>query len=109
MVGRLSLAALAASALLLVGGASAYAADDNGIPYEQLIEENARRTRDDFEFELLDTGAFDDDRYWVVDVTYAKESPTDVLALITVENKGPDEATLEGTMRRFPREPRRRP
>src|SRR3954454_6562435 len=47
-------------------------------PYEQLVEENARRTREEFEFELLDTGAFDDDRYWVVDVTYAKESPTDV-------------------------------
>ena len=64
-------------------------------PYEDLVAENARRSREDFEYELLDTGVFDDDRYWVVDVTYAKESPTDVLALITVENKGPDEATLD--------------
>ena len=41
-------------------------------PYQRLIDENARRGRDDFEFELLDTGVFDDGRYWIVDVTYAK-------------------------------------
>ena len=50
--------------------------------------------RDEPEFELLDTGVFDEDRYWSVDVTYAKASPTEVLARITVENHGPDEATL---------------
>ena len=64
-------------------------------PYERLIEENARRGRDDLELELLDTGVFDDDRYWVVDVTYAKASPTEVLACITVENMGPDAATID--------------
>src|SRR3954447_4974305 len=63
-------------------------------PYQQLIDENARRSLDDPEFELLDTGAFDDDRYWVVDVSYAKSSPTEVLARITVENPGREEATL---------------
>jgi hypothetical protein len=64
-------------------------------PYKRLIEENGRRGRDELEFELLDTGVFDDDRYWVVEVTYAKASPTDVLALITVENRGAEEATLD--------------
>ncbi|HEY7282618.1 MAG TPA: glucosidase, partial [Actinomycetota bacterium] len=64
-------------------------------PYEQLIDENGRRGRDDFEYELLDTGVFDDERYWIVDVTYAKASPTDLLALVTVENRGPDAATID--------------
>src|SRR5436190_3863212 len=64
-------------------------------PYRQLIEENARRSRDDLEYELLDTGVFDDGKFWIVEVTYAKASPTDVLATITVENHGPDQATLD--------------
>jgi hypothetical protein len=64
-------------------------------PYQQLIDESARRGRDDFEFELLDTGVFDDDRYWVVDVTYAKASTTEVLALVGIENKGPEPSTLD--------------
>ena len=64
-------------------------------PYQDLIEENARRGREDFEYELLDTGVFDDDRFWAVEVTYAKASPTEVLASITVENRGPDEATID--------------
>ena len=59
----------------------------------------ARRTTaaglQDPELELLDTGVFDDDRYWSVDVTYAKASPTEVLLRIVVENHGPDEATLD--------------
>ena len=58
----------------------------------------ARRTTaagsHDPELELLDTGVFDDDRYWSVDVTYAKASPTEVLMRIELENHGPDEATL---------------
>src|SRR5213075_2141775 len=49
----------------------------------------------DPELELLDTGVFDGDRYWSVDVTYAKASPTEVLMRIELENHGPDEATLE--------------
>jgi hypothetical protein len=64
-------------------------------PYQDLIEENGRRGLEDFEYELLDTGAFADHRFWAVEVTYAKASPTEVLASITVENRGPDEATID--------------
>src|SRR3954453_1541441 len=63
-------------------------------PYQELIDENARRSREDLEYELLNTGVFDDG-YWIVDVTYAKASPTDVLVLVTAENRGPDTATLD--------------
>ncbi len=65
-------------------------------PYAQLLEENARRKSDPSlpEFELLDTGLFDDDRYWDVFVEYAKASPEDILIRITVHNRGPEEATL---------------
>ncbi|HEX2304458.1 MAG TPA: hypothetical protein VHH57_12595 [Gaiella sp.] len=63
-------------------------------PYQQLVDENARRGKLDPELELLDTGVFDDDRYWSVEVTYAKASPTEILARIGVENHGPDEAEL---------------
>ena len=63
-------------------------------PYQRLIDENARRSREDPEFELLDTGVFDQDKYWVVEVTYAKASPTEVLARITVENRASEEADL---------------
>ncbi len=63
-------------------------------PYQALLDENRRRGRHDPEYELLDTGVFDDDRYWVVEVTYAKASPTDVLVSITAENMGPDPAVL---------------
>jgi hypothetical protein len=61
-------------------------------PYEQLVDHG--RGLHDPELELLDTGVFDDDRYWSVDVTYAKASPTEVLLRIELENHGPDEATL---------------
>jgi hypothetical protein len=63
-------------------------------PYTQLLEENRRRGKDQPEFELLDTGIFDDDRYWDVFVEYAKASPEDILIRITVHNRGPSEATL---------------
>ncbi|HEY9377673.1 MAG TPA: hypothetical protein VIQ02_11330, partial [Jiangellaceae bacterium] len=56
---------------------------------------NARRSRTEPEFELVDTGIFDDSRYWVVTVDYAKAGPYDLLMRITVENAGPDEATLQ--------------
>ncbi|MFL6169748.1 MAG: MGH1-like glycoside hydrolase domain-containing protein [Ornithinibacter sp.] len=62
-------------------------------PYEALVHHG--RGLDDPELELLDTGVFDDDRYWSVDVTYAKASPTEVLMRVVVENHGPEEATLE--------------
>ncbi|GGL87982.1 glucosidase [Streptomyces fumigatiscleroticus] len=63
-------------------------------PYDDLVAVNRARGRQDFEYELLDTGVFDDDRYFDVTVEYAKASPDDVLARITVVNRGPDEATL---------------
>jgi len=63
-------------------------------PYQQLIDENGGRSRDDPEFELLDTGVFDDNRYWAVDVCYAKASPTEMLMRITVINQADHEATL---------------
>ncbi len=63
-------------------------------PYQQLIDENARRSRDEPEFELMDTGVFDHGRYWAVDVAYAKASPTEVLAKITIKNHASEEATL---------------
>jgi hypothetical protein len=64
-------------------------------PYERLRAENARRGRDEPEFELLDTGVFDDDRYFDVVVEYAKAAPTDLLIRITVVNRGPEPAALE--------------
>ena len=63
-------------------------------PYAELRERNRERSKDEPEFELLDTGIFDDDRYWVVTVDYAKAARDDVCARITVENAGPDAATL---------------
>jgi hypothetical protein len=63
-------------------------------PYANLVEENRRRSRNDPEFELLDTGIFDDDRYWDVFVEYAKASPDDVLVRVTVHNRGPETATI---------------
>src|SRR5262249_49895068 len=57
-------------------------------PYDDLVAENARRTRADREYDLLDTGVFDDG-YWVVEVTYAKASPTETLMRVTAKNAGP--------------------
>ena len=58
-------------------------------PYERLIEENRRRGKDDSEFELLDTGVFDDGRYWEITADYAKATPEDLLIRITARNAGP--------------------
>ena len=63
-------------------------------PYRDLIETNRRRSREEFEYELLDTGIFNDDRYFDVFVEYAKESPEDMLVRITVHNRGPEAARL---------------
>lgn len=63
-------------------------------PYDELVSVNGSRTRQDPEFELLDTGAFDDDRYWVVEVAYAKQDPSDIGMRIRVTNVGPDADTL---------------
>jgi len=63
-------------------------------PYEDLLAVNGARGRTEPEYELLDTGIFDDDRYWVVDVLYAKSSPTDLLMEIDITNAGPKTETL---------------
>ena len=63
-------------------------------PYAHLVDENAARSKHDPEFELLDTGIFDDDRYWIVEAHYAKGDPFDVLLTVQVTNAGPDEDTL---------------
>lgn len=63
-------------------------------PYAWLVEENQRRGRQALEFELLDTGIFDEDRYFDVFVEYAKASPEDILIQITAINRGPETKTL---------------
>jgi hypothetical protein len=63
-------------------------------PYSDLVEKNARRTRNDFEYELLDTGVFADDRYFDVFVEYAKDGAEDILIKITAANRGPEAAEL---------------
>ena len=63
-------------------------------PYRDLIEKNRGRSREEFEYELLDTGVFDDDRYFDVFVEYAKAGPEDILIRITVHNRGPEAARL---------------
>ncbi len=63
-------------------------------PYEDLRQENGRRGKLDPEYELLDTGAFDEDRYWIVEVHYAKADPHDILMSVQITNAGPDVAAL---------------
>ena len=63
-------------------------------PYAKLINASRGRSRQEFEYELLDTGVFDDNRYFDVFVEYAKESPEDVLIQITAHNRGPEAAEL---------------
>jgi hypothetical protein len=63
-------------------------------PYDNLIKTNQGRNRGDMEYELLDTGVFEQDRYFDVFVEYAKQSPEDLLIQISVSNRGPEPATL---------------
>ena len=63
-------------------------------PYRELVETNGRRSREEFEYELLDTGIFDDDRYFDVFVEYAKADPEDLLVRISVHNRGPERAQI---------------
>ena len=63
-------------------------------PYGDLVAENARRGKLDPEYELLDTGVFDDDRYWIVEADYAKGDPHDLLLTVRVTNAGPETDTL---------------
>jgi hypothetical protein len=63
-------------------------------PYRDLVETNRQRSREDFEYELLDTGIFDDDRYFDVFVEYAKADPEDILVRISIHNRGPEAAQI---------------
>jgi hypothetical protein len=63
-------------------------------PYQDLKATNAGRGRLEPEYELLDTGAFDGDRYWITEVCYAKADPTDVLMSVRITNAGPEADTL---------------
>jgi hypothetical protein len=63
-------------------------------PYARLVAENAARGKEQTEFELLDTGIFDDNRYFDVFVEYAKAAPDDILMRVTVHNRGPETASL---------------
>jgi hypothetical protein len=63
-------------------------------PYDDLVQTNRRRTRDEMEYELLDTGVFEEDRYFDVFVEYAKGGPEDLLVQITAANRGPEAAEL---------------
>jgi hypothetical protein len=63
-------------------------------PYTRLVEESRRRSLHEPEFELLDTGIFDDDRYWIITVDYAKAGPEDICISIKARNAGPDAAEL---------------
>ncbi|MCU4184388.1 hypothetical protein K6U06_08445 [Acidiferrimicrobium sp. IK] len=64
-------------------------------PYDDLRATNRARSRSDPEYELLDTGVFDGDRYWAVTVRWAKAGPEDLLWSIEVQNAGPDPATID--------------
>jgi hypothetical protein len=63
-------------------------------PYARLVDENRRRGKGDPEFELIDTGIFDADRYFDVFVEYAKATPEDILMRVTVSNRGPEPAEI---------------
>ncbi len=63
-------------------------------PYDLLVQENARRDRRQPEFEIIDTGIFDADRYFDVDIEYAKAGADDILLRLTISNRGPDEAAI---------------
>src|SRR5262249_17648581 len=71
-----------------------YKYPQSAYPYSDLVVTNRRRTRQELEYELLDTGMFDRDRYFDVFVEYAKATPEDILIQITVCNRGPEAATV---------------
>tara|TARA_R100000027_G_scaffold3426_1_gene3188 strand:+ start:1478 stop:4165 length:2688 start_codon:yes stop_codon:yes gene_type:complete len=72
-----------------------YKYPQTAFPYEELIAENARRDYGEREFELTDTGIFDENRYFDVVAEYAKAGPDDILIRLTVHNRGPDPASID--------------
>jgi hypothetical protein len=71
-----------------------YKYPQRAFPYADLVAENRRRGREAPEYELLDTGVFAEDRYFDVQVEYAKAAPDDILIRISVTNRGPDAAPI---------------
>ena len=71
-----------------------YKYPQRAFPYADLVATNARRTRNELEYELLDSGVFEDNRYFDVFVEYAKSNPEDILVRVTVHNRGPEAARL---------------
>ncbi|NKL32428.1 glucosidase [Rhizobium leguminosarum bv. viciae] len=71
-----------------------YKYPQTAFPYDDLAKTNSRRGKGEFEYELIDTGVFDADRYFDVFVEYAKAAPEDILVEITIANRGPEAATL---------------
>jgi len=71
-----------------------YKYPQQAFPYDQLLEENKRRSRRDEEFELMDTGIFDENKYFDVFVEYAKADKDDILIRISLHNRGNDAASL---------------
>jgi hypothetical protein len=72
-----------------------YKYPQTAFPYTQLVEENRKRGKRDPEFELMDTGVFEGNRYFDVFIEYAKAAPEDILIKITAWNRGPEEAQLD--------------
>jgi hypothetical protein len=72
-----------------------YKYPQRAFPYADLLETNAKRPRTEPEYELLDTGIFDEERYFDVAVEYAKAGPEDIVVRIDVTNRGPEAATLD--------------
>ena len=71
-----------------------YKYPQTAFPYEELLRENQRRSRLEREYELLDTGAFNESRYFDVEVEYAKAGPNDTLIRVNITNRGPERAKL---------------
>jgi hypothetical protein len=71
-----------------------YKYPQRAFPYEDIVVRNRNRARTDLEYELIDTGVFDDDRYFDVVLEYAKASAEDILLRVTVHNRGPEAASL---------------
>jgi hypothetical protein len=63
-------------------------------PYDDIVATNKKRSRNDFEYELINTGVFDEDRYFDVFVEYAKAAAEDIIIRVTVHNRGPEDASL---------------
>ncbi len=71
-----------------------YKYPQRAFPYQQLLDENRRRGKRDREYELLDTGIFNESRYFDVSMEYAKASPNDILIRLRIDNRGPEPWTL---------------